>query len=90
MSNLTIKDITWILIIIGFLLIYFSPLATTAIILGMFLISISIISFAMLIYFPPPQAGYVKLKVIEEAPKASLKPKTRKKPKKRAKRSKRR
>jgi hypothetical protein len=88
MNRLAIVVLNLILIIIGFLIVYSSPLSALAITLGMFFIAISIISFAILIYFPPSQPGYVKLRVIEENPKLP-KHVTRKRPKKRTKRKKR-
>ncbi len=58
----------------------------------MLFIAISIISFAILIYFPPPSPEYVKLKVMEEAPQIPKTPlktiKPKKLPKKRKKRPK--
>ncbi len=63
-----------------------------AITIGMLLIAVSIINFALLIYFPPPQQQYVKLKVVEETPgipktplktiKSKKRVRKRKKPKK--------
>ena len=94
MKRLAITILNLILIIVGFAIIYSSPLSALAITLGMLLIAISIISFAVLVYFPPPSPEYVKLKVIEETPKAPLKPKKtikkKRKPKKKAKRKVRR
>ena len=94
MKRLTIVVFNLILIIAGFLLVYFSPWNALgmplAITLGMLLIAISMISFAVLIYFPP-KIGYVNLKVVEEGPKTTSRinprPKRKIKPKKKAKRS---
>jgi hypothetical protein len=88
MNRLAIVFLNLILIIIGFFIIYFSPLSALAITIGMLFIAISIISFAILIYFPPSQPGYVKLRVVEENPKIPKRV-MRKRPKKRTKRKKR-
>ncbi|OGI12454.1 hypothetical protein A3K64_04385 [Candidatus Micrarchaeota archaeon RBG_16_36_9] len=84
MNRPMIVFLNLLLIIIGFFIIYSTPWNALAIILGMFLISASIISFAVLIYFPPAQPRYVKLNVIEspKIPKKIAK-KTRKRSKKR-------
>ena len=87
MNRLFISVLNLILIIMGFLIVYSVPLNALAIIFGMLLISISIISFAVLIYFPPAQPRYVRLKVIEEP--NTTKRKVKKKVKKRTKRRKR-
>jgi hypothetical protein len=71
MKRLVIVVLNLILIIIGFLIVRSFPWSALAITLGMLMISASIISFAVLIYFPPPQPGYVKLKVVEETPKTA-------------------
>ncbi len=84
MKRLFVTVLNFILFIIGFLIIYSSPWSPSAIAVGMFLISVSIISFTVLIYFPPKE-GYIRIKVVEESPRvvASLKAaKTRKKPQK--------
>jgi len=86
--------LNFILIIVGFAIIIRFPYQPFIIVLGMSFIAISIITFAVLIYFPPQQPQYVRLKVVEETPKTmsrtSLKPKKRKKiakkPKRRARR----
>jgi len=70
MKRLEIVVLNLILIIAGSLAVYSSPGNAIAIMLGMLLIAISIISFAVLIYFPP-KTGYVKLKVVEESPKTA-------------------
>jgi len=89
MKRLAIVILNLILIIIGFAIVYSNPLSALTISLGMLFIAISIISFAILIYFPPPSPGYVKLKVVEEIPKIPKTPlktkKIKKKPKKRKK-----
>ena len=91
MKRLTIVIFNLILIIAGFLTIYSNPISALAIILGMLLIAISMISFAVLIYFPP-KIGYVNLKIVEEAPKTAPRinprPKRKRKLQKKAKRSK--
>ena len=90
MKRLTIVIFNLILIIAGFLTVYFNPISALAIILVMLLIAISMISFAVLIYFPP-KTGYVNLKVVEEGPKTASRinprPKRKKKTKRKAKRS---
>lgn len=88
MKRLSIVVLNLILIIIGFLIVYSSPISALAITFGMLLISISIISFAVLIYFPPSQPQYVKLNVVEETPKA-VRHVRRKKQKKKARKRKR-
>ena len=88
MNRLMLVILNLILITVGFFIVYASPLSALAITFGMLLIAASIISFAILIYFPPVPTGYVKLKVIEESPKAPRLA-TRKKPKKRSRRRKR-
>lgn len=88
MNRGAIAFLNLILIVVGFFIIYASPLNVLAVTLGMFFIATSIISFAVMIYFPPPQPAYIKLKVIEETPKIPRRVK-RKRPKKRARRRKR-
>jgi hypothetical protein len=92
MKRVGITILNLILIVVGFVIVYANPVSVWSMILGMLLISVAIISFAVLIYFPPTQPKYVKLKVVEEyptEPKIPSKPKiTKKKPKKRKKRSK--
>lgn len=88
MKRLAISILNLILIVIGFVIIYSDPLSALAITIGMLLISISMISFAMLIYFPPPSPEYVKLKVIEETSKTPKTPLKTMKPKKKAKKKK--
>jgi amino acid permease len=90
MKRIAISVLNLILIVIGFLIIYTNPISALAITVGMVFISISIISFAVLIYFPPSKQEYVKLKVVEEAPKTPSRPKTKRKPKKKPQRSRRR
>jgi len=89
MKRLEIVVLNLILIIAGFLTVCSGPRNAIAIMLGMLLIAISIISFAVLIYFPP-KTGYVKLKVVEESPKTASRtnprPKRKIKPKKKPKR----
>jgi hypothetical protein len=90
MKRLAIVVLNLILIIAGFLTVYLGPGNIFAITLGMLLIAISMISFAVLIYFPP-KTGYVKIKVVEEAPKTASRinqrPKRKMKSKRKAKRS---
>ncbi len=93
MKRLGIVILNLFLIIIGFLTVYYNPISVLAITVGWILISVSIISFAILIYFPPPQEKYIKLKVIEEKPTISKTPlktrsKKRPRPKKRPKKKK--
>jgi hypothetical protein len=87
MNRLGITILSFILLIIGFSMIVCSPDNSFAISLGMLLIAISILSIAILIYFPPTER-HVRLRVI--APKippkvltTKRKPIRRKKPKKR-------
>jgi hypothetical protein len=69
MQRTYITVLNFILIIVGFFTIYSSPLSSLAITTGMFLISAAIISFTILIYFPPANQEYVKLRIVEP-PKA--------------------
>jgi len=89
MSRLSLVVLNFILIIVGFLTIIQFPINPTAIILGMLFISVSMISFAMLIYFPPQQPKYVKLKVVTEEPRTMSKTHLRPKKKKTVKKAKR-
>lgn len=82
MKRLAIVILNLVLIVIGFAIVYSTPWSALAITLGMLLIAISIISFAVLIYFPPPKQEYVKLKVMEETPKVPRTPLRPVKPKK--------
>jgi amino acid permease len=70
MQRTYITVLNFAFIIIGFFIIYSNPLSSLAITTGMFLISASIISFTILIYFPPANQEYVKLKIVE-SPRAS-------------------
>jgi len=88
MKRLSIVILNLILIIVGFITIYYSPWSALAITIGMLLIAVSIINFALLIYFPPPKQEYVKLKVIEEVPKIPKTPLKTIKPKKKVKKKK--
>jgi hypothetical protein len=73
MQRTYITVLNFVLIIVGLMVIYSSPLSSLAITLGMFLISASIISFTILIYFPPSDRGYVKLRVVETPKVTSFK-----------------
>ena len=88
MKRLSIVILNLILIIVGFITIYYRPWSALAITIGMLLIAISIINFALLIYFPPPAQKYIKLKVVEETPTIPKTPLKAIKPKKRVKKKK--
>jgi hypothetical protein len=63
MNRFIIALLNFILLILGFLIIYADPASQAIITLGMVMISASIISFTIMIYFPPMQPEYVKMKV---------------------------
>lgn len=76
-----------ILLVLGALIVFTNPWDPTAIIVGMFLVSVSILNLAIQIYFPPLPEQSVELKVVEEPekvpvkvkkPKKSVKPRKRK------------
>ena len=71
--------LTVVLFIIGIITVALSPLNPLAITFGMLLIAVSILNFAVQIYFPQQPRGTVELKVVNV--------KTVEKPKKRVKRS---
>ena len=79
MKRIVTVILTFIVLIIGALIVFASPLDPSAIIVGMFLISVAILNLAVQIYFPPSSQQEVELKVVEEpvevkeAPKKELK-----------------
>ena len=96
MNRAGITVLNFILLILGFFIVYSNPLNKVSVVLGMLMIATSIISFTILIYFPPVREGYVKLRVVEEAPRATVtrslrmqkKARTKKKAKKKPKKAK--
>jgi hypothetical protein len=83
MQRTYITVINFILMIVGFFTIYSNPLSSLAITTGMLLISSSIISFTILIYFPPAEQEYVKLRIVESPKAANLSANRKKKKAKR-------
>jgi len=81
--------LTMILLVVGALIVFTNPLDPLAIIVGMFLVSVSILILAIQIYFPPTIEEPVELKIVEE-PKAVKVPVKVEKPRKIAKVKKRR
>jgi hypothetical protein len=75
MKRIDIAVLNFLSIIVGFVAIYSNPLSSLAVVIGMLLISISIVSFTILIYFPPSDSQYVKLRVVESPERAVLKAK---------------
>jgi uncharacterized protein (DUF58 family) len=79
MKRIVTVILTFIVLIIGVLIVFTSPLDPSAIIVGMFLVSVAILNLAVQIYFPPSPQQEVELKVVEEpvevkeAPKKELK-----------------
>jgi hypothetical protein len=63
MNRFIVAMLNFILLIVGFLIIYADPASQLIITLGMVMISASIISFTVMIYFPPKPTEYAKLKV---------------------------
>jgi hypothetical protein len=72
MNRFIIAMLNFILLILGFLIIYADPASQLIITLGMVMISASIISFTVMIYFPPVQPEYAKLKVSVVPPGAGF------------------
>lgn len=51
---------------LGALIVFTNPFDLAAIIIGMFLVSMSILNLAIQVYFPPSQEEPVELKVVEQ------------------------
>ena len=69
--------LTLIVLAIGALMVFSSPLDPAAIVVGMFLVSVAILNLAIQIYFPQSPEQTVELKVLDEpseAPKEDIKP----------------
>jgi hypothetical protein len=58
--------LTMILLVLGALIVFTNPIDPLAIIVGMFLVSVSILILAIQIYFPPTMEEPVELKIVEE------------------------
>jgi uncharacterized membrane protein YfcA len=58
--------LTMILLVLGALIVFTNPIDPLAIIVGMFLISVSILILAIQVYFPPTTEEPVELKIVEE------------------------
>lgn len=69
--------LTFILLIIGVMTVYSFPLNSLAISMGMFLLAVSILSFALHIYFPPTPK-HVVLRVVEPVKTVRMPTKPRK------------
>jgi hypothetical protein len=91
MKRIATMVLTLIVLILGALIVFANPIDPTAIIVGMFFISVAILNLAVQIYFPPGTEQPVELKVVEE-PVAETKkiPVKIEKPRKRVKTSKKR
>ena len=87
MKRILTFALTLIVLVIGALIVFTSPLDPLAIIFGMFLVSAAILNLAVQIYFPPVPEQTVELKVVEEPVKAPL---NIEKPRKMAKRKRKR
>jgi hypothetical protein len=66
MKRIATMVLTLIVLILGALIVFANPLDPTAIIVGMFFISVAILNLAVQIYFPPDTEQPVELKVVEE------------------------
>lgn len=69
--------LTFIVMILGALIVFSNPMDPTAIVVGMFLVSVAILNLAIQIYFPQSPEQTVELKVLDEpveAPKENIKP----------------
>jgi uncharacterized membrane protein len=66
MKRIATMVLTLIVLILGALIVFANPLDPTAIIVGMFFISVAILNLAVQIYFPPITEEPVELKVVEE------------------------
>jgi hypothetical protein len=83
--------LTMVVLILGALVIVVNPMQPTAIVFGMFMISMAILMISIQVYFPPMSDQTVELKVVEEPPTftfAPVKPVNRPRKVKRSKRSK--
>jgi len=58
--------LTFIVLVLGALIVFTNPADPAAIIVGMFFVSVSILNLAIQIYFPPSPEQPVELKVVEE------------------------
>jgi len=66
MNRIVTLTLTLIALVVGALMIFANPLDPSAIIIGMFIISVSILNLAVQIYFPPSPQQEVELQVVEE------------------------
>ena len=72
MNKIVTLTLTLIALVLGALMIFANPMDPLAIILGMLIISVSILNLAVQIYFPPSPQQEVELQVVEE-PKEEVK-----------------
>ncbi|MEM5778546.1 MAG: hypothetical protein QXD43_01655 [Candidatus Aenigmatarchaeota archaeon] len=66
MKRIVTIVLTFIVLMLGALIVFTNPFDLAAIIIGMFLVSMSILNLAIQVYFPPSQEEPVELKVIEQ------------------------
>ena len=66
MKRIVTSILTLIVLVLGALIVFTNPINPSAIIFGMFLVSVSILVLAVQIYFPPTVEQPVELKVLEE------------------------
>ncbi len=71
MKRIVTFALTVVVLVLGALIVFVNPMDITAIIFGMFLISVSILNLAVQIYFPPVPEQTVELRVVEEPKIAS-------------------
>jgi hypothetical protein len=73
MHKIVTLVLTFILFIVGVLIVFSNPLDPAAISIGMFLVAISILNIAIQIYFPAMPERQVELRVVEtpEIPEVS-------------------
>lgn len=82
MNKIVTLILSLIALVVGALMIFANPLDPLAIIFGMFIISVSILSLAVQIYFPPSPQQEVELEVVEEPKEVVKIPVNVEKPKK--------
>jgi hypothetical protein len=58
--------LTFIVLILGVLVIAVNPMQPAAIIFGLFMITVAILMVSVQVYFPPEPEQMVELKVVEE------------------------
>ena len=72
MKRLIATLVNFVFLIVGFLSIYVDPASSVIVTIGMILISFSIISFTVMIYFPPSQPEYVSFRPAVKSVKRSF------------------